>query len=173
MKNYICKIFCLLILFLFIGILSKSNLCFRQKINYYLYEDSLDFSVFRDVYNNYFGDVFPFEFNNTISVFSEDIKYLSINKYFDGYSLEVDYEYLVPAIDGGIVTYVGYKENYGNVVIVMGDDGVSIWYGNLFESNFKLYDTVLAGDFIGQVDEDSLYLVFSDESGFLGYEGYL
>jgi len=175
MIKVINKCLILLILFLSLGIICKQNINFRNKIHYYLYEDNLAFSNFRNFYNKYLGDVFPLNYvgDDTISVFSEDIKYSSINKYLDGYSLKVGSNYLVPVIQGGVVTYVGEKEDYGNVVIVMGDDGVNIWYGNIKNHNFKLYDTVNVGDFIGEVSGDLLYLAFYDGNQFLDYDSYM
>jgi len=175
MYNIIYRFLLVLVLFLILGIICKSNLNYRNKIHYYLYEDNLVFSTFRDFYNKYLGDVFPLNYigNDTIVVFSEKIKYSSISKYLDGYSLDVGYNYLVPIISDGIVTYVGEKKNYGNVIIVMGNDGVNIWYGNIKNSNFKLYDSVSSGDFVGEVCNDKLYLVFNDGDEYLDYSYYL
>lgn len=175
MIKILYKYLLLFILFLVLGIISKSDLDYRNKIHYYLYEDNFAFSSFRNFYDKYLGDVFPLKFvkSDTVSVFSEDIKYSSINKYLDGFALKVSSNYLVPSINGGIVTYIGDKENYGNVIIVMGNDGVSVWYGNISNCSFKLYDSVDSGDIIGEVDGDSLYLVFNKGNEYLGYEDYL
>lgn len=171
----IYKCLILLIIFLSLGIVCKENAEYRDKVHYYLYEDNLAFSNFRNFYNKYLGDIFPLNYmgNETISVFSDGIQYSSISKYLDGYSLKVNSNYLVPAIKGGIVTYVGDKDDYGNVVIIMGDDGVSIWYGNIKNHNLKLYDSVNSGDFIGEVNDEVLYLVFYDEDEFLEYDSYM
>lgn len=165
----------LVILFLSLAIICKTDLEYCDKINYYLYEDNLMFSSFRNFYNKYLGDVFPLNYvgSNTTAVFSENIQYSSISKYLDGYSLKVSSNYLVPAINEGIVTYIGEKDKYGNVVIVLGNDGVSVWYGNINNCSFKLYDSVVSGDFIGEVSGDMLYLVFFDGLDYIKYDNYL
>lgn len=175
MKKFVFKILILFIIFLTLGIICKSNSGFHEKIHYYLYEDNLAFSSFRNFYNKYLGSIFPLNNvgNKTVSVFSEDIKYSSMSKYLNGYSLKVSSNYLVPIIKSGVVTYVGEKDDYGNVVIIMGDDGVSIWYGNIKSHNLKLYDTVNSGDFIGEVNDDTLYLLFYDGDEFLDYDFYM
>lgn len=175
MKKVIYKFLIVLIIFICLGIIGKSNSLYKEKIHYYLYEDNLAFSNFRSFYNKYLGDIFPLNNvgNNTVSVFSENIKYLSMNKYYDGVALKVADNYLVPALKDGIVTYVGEKENYGNVVIIMGNDGVSIWYGNISNSSFKLYDSVKVGDLVGEVKNNKLYLAFFDGDEFLDYDFYM
>lgn len=175
MKNVIYKFLIVLIIFICLGIIGKSNSLYREKIHYYLYEDNLAFSSFRSFYNKYLGDVFPLNNigNKDISVFSENIKYSSMSKYYDGVSLKVVDNYLVPILKDGIVTYIGKKDNYGNVVIVMGNDGVSIWYGNISNSSFKLYDSVKVGDLVGEVNDDILYLAFFNGDEFLDYDFYM
>lgn len=175
MKKFVSKFLVLFILFLSLGIICKSNATYRDKIHYYLYEDNLVFSSFRDFYNKYLGDVFPLNNvgNDTVSVFSENIQYSSMSKYLNGFSLTVGDNYLVPILRDGVVTYIGEKEDYGNVIIVMGDDGVNIWYGNIKNHNLKLYDTVKAGDLIGEVEQDTLYLLFYDGDKFLDYDTYM
>ena len=175
MQRVINKFLILFILFLCIGIVCKSNSTFRDRVHYYLYEDNLAFSNFRNFYNQYLGDVFPLDssFQDTASVFSPQLQYSSISKYLNGYSLSVSSNYLVPVIRDGIVTYIGEKENYGNVIIIGGNDGISIWYGNIKSSSFKLYDSVSSGDFVGEVDGENLYLVFYDGEEYLDYDSYL
>jgi stage IV sporulation protein FA len=175
MRRVINKFLILLICFLLIAIGCKYNSSFRQKVHYYLYEDNLAFSNFRNFYNKYLGDVFPLKSvgTDTVSVFSEDLQYSSISKYLNGYSLSVSQNYLVPAINSGIITYIGEKDDFGNVVIVLGEDGVSIWYGNIENINFKLYDSVLVGDFIGEVSDQKLLLSFFDGNKYLEYDDYM
>ena len=55
----------------------------------------------------------------------------------------------------------------------MGNDGVSIWYGNISNSSFKLYDSVKVGDLVGEVKDNKLYLAFFDGDEFLDYDFYM
>ena len=61
------------------------------------------------------------------------------------------------------------KEKYGNVIIVEGKSGVNIWYGNLINYNVKLYDTVRVGGYLGEVNDNCLYLVYSKGNSYLDY----
>jgi len=106
-------------------------------------------------------------------VFNEKLDYLNESVYYDGVRLEVINNYLVPVIKEGMVVYVGEKENYGNVVIVEGVDGVSIWYGNMNRVAVELYDYVNMGDYLGETLDNNLYLVYSKDNKFLDYREYL
>ena len=85
----------------------------------------------------------------------------------------MDTNYLVPVLESGIVLFIGEKENYGNVIIIEGVDGVDIWYGNMKTTSVKLYDYVESGDLLGETLNDNLYLVYSKDGKFLNYEDYL
>ena len=93
--------------------------------------------------------------------------------YYDGVQLEVSPSYLVPALEDGLVVFIGEKENYGDVIIIQGINGVDIWYGNMANTSIKLYDYVEKGTLLGEVKENSLYLVYSKDDKFLNYEEYL
>ena len=106
-------------------------------------------------------------------VFNEELVYESINAYEEGAVLEVNYNYLVPSTSKGIVVYIGEKEKYGNVVIVEGDDGVDIWYGNLSNTMVNIYDVVDNGTYLGEVSDNKMYIVYSKKNEFLDYRDYL
>ena len=72
-----------------------------------------------------------------------------------------------------MVIYIGEKENYGNVVIVEGIDGIDIWYGNMETTSVKLYDYVEKGAYLGTVKDDNLYLADQKDGNFLDYKEYL
>ena len=48
-----------------------------------------------------------------------------------------------------------------------------MWYGNIKTVNVKLYDYVEKGSMIGEVSDDTLYLVYAKDNKFLNYEDYL
>jgi len=85
----------------------------------------------------------------------------------------VDTNYLVPVIESGLVVFIGEKENYGNVIIIQGMDGVDIWYGNMSTTSVKLYDYIESGDLLGETLTNNLYLVYSKDGNYLDYEEYL
>ena len=95
------------------------------------------------------------------------------SKYYDGVALDVTNNYLVPVIETGLVVYIGEKENYGNVIIIQGMDGVDIAYSNMQTTSVKLYDYIEKGDLLGEVEGNKLYLVYSKNGEILNYEEYL
>lgn len=165
-----------IVMFLILAIICKSNINYRQYIYGSIYEECFDFSEVRNFYNRYMGGVFPIDsvnLNKTSSVFNEKIVYKEIHDYEDGAMLEVDYNYLVPTIRDGIVVYIGEKEKYGNVVIINGDNGEDIWYGNLCNVMVKLYDGVSVGSYLGDVCDNKMYMVITKKNKFLDYRDYL
>lgn len=163
-------------LFLLLGIICKLDNSYKIYLEKKIYKDYLDFSSVRLFYDKYMGGVFPIENSinkGVVSVFNEELNYKSLESYKDGASLEVDYNYLVPSINKGLVVYVGEKEGYGNVVIIEGDNNIDIWYGNLRNTVVSLYDFVSSGSYIGEVCDNKLYLVYTKKNNFLDYRKYL
>ena len=111
--------------------------------------------------------------NDTYPVFKEKLEYNDISKYLNGVKLEVGDNYLVPVINSGLVLYIGQKDGYNNTVIIEGENGVDIWYGNMSNVSLKLYDYVEAGSLLGEVNNNTLYLVYSEDNDFLNVEDYL
>lgn len=136
----------------------------------YVFDDRISFIQIKSTYEKYLKDVIPFK--NLIkeqSVFNEKITYSNINKYKDGFSLEVSSSYLVPILNSGMVIYTGEKEDYGLTVIIEQVDGLEVWYSNLKNYNVKLYDYVEKGNLLGEVD-NNLYIVIKKDGKYLDYE---
>ena len=87
--------------------------------------------------------------------------------------LEVSKEYLTPALESGIVVFMGEKEDYGTTIIIQQIDGVDVWYCNIEAKDIKMYDYVKKGALIGQVKSNKLYLVFQKEGKYLNYKEYI
>lgn len=179
MKNiyiYLLKTLFCIILFLMLAILCRGNVYFRNFIHENIYSKHISFSYFKNFYNQYLGGIFPIE---TISdaqlapVFDEKLVYHNLRSYSDGVALTVTDHYLVPTINGGIVVYLGIKEKYGNVAIIEGDNGINVWYGNLCNINVNLYDTLELGNYLGEVCDNTLYLVFTRKNNYLDYMEFL
>ena len=62
----------------------------------------------------------------------------------------------VTAIHGGAVLYVGNYRGYGNVVIIVTDDGIKYIYAGLDSIRVKKGDFVSFGDSIGSAGTDSI-----------------
>ena len=106
-------------------------------------------------------------------VFKEELEYSNISIYHDGAKLQVANNYLVPIQQEGLVIYIGEKENYGNVVIIEGIDGIDIWYGNMETVSVKLYDYVEKNTYLGTTYNNYLYLAYQKDGVFQNYQEYL
>lgn len=174
-RGFVNKMLILVVLFLINLIAIKSNSTYRDIIYNKIYNNNFSFTKIKEFYNKYLGGVEALDgiVNNTTPVFNETLAYTSSSVYHDGVKLEVSSSYLVPVIEEGLVVFIGKKENYGDVIIVQGIDGIDIWYGNMANTSVKLYDYVDKGTFLGEVKGNSLYLVYSKDNKFLDYNNYL
>jgi len=175
MENIIIRFFKLLvtiIITLIILIIIKSNKVFKKNFYKYVYESNISFSKINKLYKEYFGNILPLNIKDLEPVFNEKLIYEEKEKYLDGVKLIVGENYLVPSLNDGVVVFTGYKENYGNVVIINQSDGTDLWYGNLDNINVKLYDNIKKGQYIGNV-KNELYLVFKKNGNILDYEKYI
>lgn len=175
-EKYLVKFFMAIILTLTILIGLKSSKEFSSDFYQKVYSDNLSFAVINQLYQDTFGSPIPFKNlfkDNSQNVFKEKLKYNEASKFKDGVKLTVDSHYLVPAIEGGIIIFVGEKDEYGYTVIMQQTDGIDIWYSNLDKSNVKLYDYVESGSLIGEVKDTTLYLIYQKEGKALDYTKYL
>ena len=175
LRSLILRSLTVIVLFLILAILSKSNPIYKDKIVSNLYEKNISFTKIKKIYTKYLGGIIPLEKveNNIVQVFNEELEFQNESIFHDGVKLEVINNYLVPIIEEGMVVFVGEKENYGDVIIIEGIDGVEIWYGNMETSSIKLYDYVEKGAYLGTTKDNILYLVYSKDGQFLDYKEYL
>ena len=169
-KCMICAVLCL-----WGAIYCKYNSSFKDWILDNVYTKNLSFASINSFYNKYLGGIMPFDniVQDTTPVFNEELVYKEKSKYLDGVKLTVDYEYLVPVLDTGIVVYIGEKEGYGNVIIIQNMQGIDTWYGNIESSSVALYDYIEKGDLLGKAKDNTLYLVYSENNEILNYEDYI
>ena len=172
--SYINKFLFTVLLTVVTLIVLKANTKFKTPFYKHVYEDNISFAEVNKLYKKYFGSQIPFSdmFKETKTVFNEKLKYNNKKEYKEGVELEVDNSYLVPAIEEGMVVFVGDKENYGKTVIVSGTNGVDIWYSNI-NSNVKLYDYIEKNSLIGEAIDKKIYLVFKKDKEILKYEDYI
>lgn len=162
------------IIFLFMAIFVKSDIEYKDIIYNNIYKNNLSFTSFKNFYNKYLGGIsFIDKMVDTREVFNSKLEYKNVSKFYDGASLEVSNNYLVPVIETGIVVYIGNKDNYGNSIVIQGMDEVEITYGNISNSSLKLYDYIEKGELLGEVNGNNLYLVYSKDGNNLDYEKYL
>ncbi len=174
LKNYIrtviTKILLTIILTLILLIGFKTSLDFKSNFNKYVYNTSLPFTDFKELYDKYF--LGTKEDENTKEVFNEELVYSDINMYEDGARLTVKSNYLVKALDSGIVVFIGDKDKYGKTVIVQQMNGTDVFYGNV-NSSVNMYDYIEKGSLIGETIDTNLYLAFQKEGKFVDYKEYL
>lgn len=174
-KNFISRCLIVIILFLLTLILIKDNISLKNNIIKYVYEDNLEFTKLKSVYEKYFGKILSVDkiAPTDEKVFNENISYNKSNVYKDGVVLSVDENYMVPTIESGIVVFMGEKEGYGNTIIIEQVNGIDVWYSNINTTNIKMYDYIEKGKLLGEVQGDKLYMVFQKEGKYLNYKEYL
>lgn len=174
-RNFISRLMITIILFLGALILVKDNKEFKKLIVDHVYNKSFKFTEAKKVYEKYFGTILSLDkvIPEEEQVFSEKIDYKKSNVYKDGVELEVQKEYLVPALESGIVVFMGEKQDYGTTVIIQQINGVDVWYSNMDAKDIKMYDYVKKGTLIGQTKSKKLYLVFQKEGKYLSYKEYI
>lgn len=171
-RIYISKILITVIITLVISILIKANYKYKNIFYKYIFDTNFSFTKVSSMYNKYFGSIIKIPTYNSKTVFNENLNYIEKEKYYDGVKLKVENNYVVTSQDSGIVVFIGNKDNYGKVVIIQQITGVDLWYGNINNTNVKLYDYVKKGDVIGEV-VDYLYLVYKKDGKILNYEDFI
>lgn len=175
LRSLILRTLTVIVLFLILAIISKSNTTYKDLIVSNIYEKNISFSKVKNLYTKYLGGIIPLEkvSPEITPVFNEALEYTNESIFYDGVKLEVIDNYLVPIIKEGMVVYIGEKENYGNVIIIEGIDGIEIWYGNIETTSVKLYDYVESGNYLGTTKDNYLYLTYSKDGKFLDYKEHL
>lgn len=178
LQNLIVRCFCVVIIFLIMAILSKSSPSYKDLIVSNIYEKNISFAKIKKTYQKYLGGIAPLEKLESVTepivpVFKEELVYSEETIYHDGVKLTVTNNYLVPILEEGMVIYIGEKDNYGNVVIIEGIDGIDIWYGNIEKTSVKLYDYVSKGSYLGTLKDNALYLAYQKDGKFQDYKQYL
>ncbi len=174
-RNILSKIMIVVIIFLLGLICIKNNPNIKNVIIDNIYEKSFKFTKLREIYNKYFGDLIPIEkiMAEEKTVFNETLTYDEKNAYKDGVALTVKSNYLVPALESGVVIFIGEKADYGKTLIIEQTDGIAVFYSNIEFVDIKLYDYIEKGELIGEAKEDKIYLVFSKEGKYLDYKNYI
>lgn len=171
-KIYLNKTLITVVITLILLIIMKANSNFKNNFYKYVYDTNFSFTKISNLYNKYFGNLIELPTYKEQTVFNEKIDYKTKEKYLDGVKLSVDNNYSVPALESGIVVFIGNKDDYGNVIIIEQVNGIDVWYGNISNANVKLYDYINKGSILGNVN-DYLYLVFKKSGNILNYEDYI
>lgn len=147
--------------------LSSSN---EELFKEYVLTNSMSFTTFNSVYESYFGEIAP-SINTEEFVFNSDLVYTAIETY-DNKEVITLTSSVISTICGGIIVYIGEKDDFGYTVIVQGNDGNNIWYGNLENVSLTLYDYVEEDEIIGEVLDKTLYISIKNGEEIISYETY-
>ncbi len=160
-----------------IGLIALIVMEYSPKFKTFMNEEvlgkNLSFGFIGKLYNKYFGEVLPVDNESVVKVFNEKISYTNIEKYQDGEILEVTKNYLVPALNSGVVVFVGEKDDLGKVIVVEQEDNKTVTYGYILNTSLNLYDYIEKGSFIGEVSDTKLYLSILGDNNYLDLETYL
>ena len=171
---FFLKLFLVIIIFSFLTISVKKDTKIKTTIYNKVYNSNFSFALFKNFYNTYIGSVIPFQnIFKEKKVFNENLEYKNLSKYNKGVKLTLTPNYPIPIIKDGIVIFVGEKEKLGKTIIIQGSDGIDIWYGNLSNTNLKLYDYVEKNTIIGEAKNDELYMIFQKDGVEIDYNKVL
>ena len=176
LSRYFSRFLVLVVITLAFLIALKSNAELRDFVYKNVFQNNMSFAKINELYKKYFGSSLPLTDNVTREadvVSSEKIEYSKIKDYKEGAALTVDEGYAVPFMDSGLIIFAGEKEGYGNTIVVQRPDNVEVWYANLATTNVSLYDYVKKGSIVGEVKDNTLYMVFIKEGKTLDYKEYL
>ncbi len=171
-NSFISRVLITIIIFLVGLIVTKNTASLKEFIHKNVYTTNFKFTKAKNIYNKYFGKYLATT-PEVSSVFSEKISYSKSSIYKDGVKLKVASNYLVPALESGIVVFIGNKEGYGNTIIVEQIDGIEVWYSNIEVKDIKMYDYVEKGSLIAEAKDQKLYLLFQKDGKYLNYKEYI
>lgn len=176
-KNKVLSFLNKTLMAIFLGLVFLIVMDYSPKFKTYMHENvlnkDLSFGLISKIYNKYFGEVLPKSPDELVKVFNEKLTYSAKEKYVDGYKLTVTNNYLVPVITSGVVVFTGEDDNYGKIITVEGEDGSTIIYGNILNSDLKLYDYVSREKYLGETNGNILYVVIKKNGEYQDIETYL
>ena len=176
-KNNVIKFVNKTLLAIFLGLVFLIVMEYSPKFKDYMQNNVLNnnisFGFLGKLYNKYFGEVLPNTNDNVVKVFNEKLVFNNKEKYLNGYKLNVSNNYLVPVIESGVVVFIGEKDDIGKVITIEGEDGSTITYGNIKNTDIKLYDYINKGKYLGETNGDTLYIEIVKEGEYLDIETYL
>lgn len=169
-RNALNKLLLSIILFLIGMILVKEYPSIKTPLQVSLFEKSFKFQKIKSSYEKYFGNILSVDKKiKEESVFNEKIAYKKIDRYEEGVKLEVGNNYMIPAIESGVVVYIGKKNNKDTVIIEQVNN-VETFYENINTNNIKLYDYIEKGELLGETKGKYLFLKFQKDGKYLDYK---
>lgn len=149
-KTILSKFYTVIIFTMIVIIISNSNSTFRNFLINDVLNNTMDFSKINNFLDKITG---VYNKKEETSVFNE---IESVIEYKDGYKYLVSENENIIMRDSGIITFIGEKEGYGNIVMVQQSNGYYALYGNISE-DIKIYDYVEKGEVLGKSLSDFYY----------------
>ncbi len=173
-KIFISKILILIIITLIGMIITKNNPTLKSEIKSKILENNISFIKMKKIYQKYFGNIFSIDKNleKTNQVFNEKIAYKEKQEIENGVELTLSNNYIIPNLESGVIIYIGKKENIDEITVEQ-IDGVETTYSNINLNNFKLYDYIEKGEYIGEANNNTLYLYFRKDGKYIDYKEYI
>lgn len=173
-SSLVTRVLLSLVIILFSLIINKINPNLYLKVKNYTFNKTLNFIKVNKLSKKIIGkEVFYTSNNNSdIKIVNEEKLTSDSVKYFEAEKFKVSKNLPIGAISSGVIIYIGKKENYNNTVIIQGTDNYNIWYGNIENINYSLYDYVEKESLIGSCISDELYLIIEKDGKLFTYEEY-
>lgn len=131
-------------------------------------EKNINFSYLNKFYNKYIGGKDKEEVYVSNVVNNEPYEQVG-----EAVKFKVEREEPIKAIEGGIIVFMGDKDDLGKTVIIQGNDGIDIWYSNIEVTEYSLYDYVSKGDILGISLSDNYLVTIKKDDKTLNYEEYI
>ena len=172
-RDFVIRCMLCIIIFLVISIIcyfSDNNLLwFKNNV----YNNNLNFVYFNKIYNKYINKYLPFDIYEEEVVMSEGLVYKDKKEFLNGVSLNVGKNYNMYSLCGGIVVYIGEKDDLGKTIIIQGTDGVDYWYSNIDNLSVNLYDYIEKDVLLGVSKSENIYLTFFKNGEYINYEEFI
>lgn len=170
-KVWVSKILISIIIVLVSLIVTNINSDIRNKYISNVLEYNISFSNLNKLYKKYIGNFFDDKKDDLLVASTNDLGLAE--RLEDGsYNISIVKDEPVLFLESGIIVFVGEKDNLGNTVIVQGNDGIDLWYSNVYLDENSLYDYVKKGEILGSVEGENLKLTIMKDGQKLEYEEY-
>lgn len=133
-------------------------------------EKNIDISYINKFYNKYIGRGKKEEEEVLVANLDSSKEYEKVG---ESVKFTMEAEEPITTLEGGIIVFIGDKDDLGNTVIVQGNDGVDIWYSNILMTDYSLYDYVSKGDKLGVSMSDNYLVTIKKDDKTLEYEEYI
>lgn len=175
MYKFLMRMMALCLAILGTMIVFKADPTLKSTINQKIFNNNFNFAHVNELYEKFFGSPVPSDSlkQETEAVFNEILEYSDAKDYKNGVELSVEENYVVGAMNSGIVIFSGEKEGYGKTIVIQEPDKKEVWYSNLKSLDVSIYDYIKKGTTIGMADGTKMYLAFQKDGKFLNYKKYL